>query len=329
MKLFILIILLFSVGLVEGQEFDYTINSYVDEYNELIDPVSLNNNEIWFLPDYTIPLPFDFLFFQTHIDTLFFFPEGAGCILSDSQIEGGIHRLIIPFGSSLIDRGFGSGSSQSPLSYEVTGNPGDQIFKIQWGNAGFLNEYDALGTLNDYINFQLWLYEADGRIDVRYGTYSITHPELAFIEGTGPSVGLIPEYDYTFDLISDSSIWLINTPENPDLIYSGELEFLDYMTQPDWVFEFSNLTTSAPAIENGVMSISPNPVIDQMYLRSTNNNINTYFRVSIYNSVGFLVTKQNIRINEPCNVGFLPKGVYFCVIKDNRGHMEFSKLIKL
>jgi hypothetical protein len=64
MKLFILIILLFSVGLVKGHEFDYTINSYVGEYNELIDPVSLNNNEIWVLPDYTIPLPFDFLFFK-------------------------------------------------------------------------------------------------------------------------------------------------------------------------------------------------------------------------------------------------------------------------
>jgi hypothetical protein len=63
--------------------------------------------------------------------------------------------LIIPFGSSLIDRGFGSGNSQSPLSYQVTGNSGDQIFKIQWENAGFLNEYDALGTLNDYINFQI------------------------------------------------------------------------------------------------------------------------------------------------------------------------------
>jgi hypothetical protein len=165
---------------------------------------------------------------------------------------------------------------------------------------------------------------------VRYGTYSITHPELAFIEGTGPSVGLIPEYDYTFDLISDSSLWLINTPENPDLIYSGELEFLDYMTQHDWVFEFSNLTTSAPAIENGVMlSLSPNPYIDQVILRSTYDEFNNSFQLLIYDSIGFLTTKQNIKINEPCDIGFLPKGVYICLIQGNRGYNKIIKLIKI
>ena len=42
--------------------------------------------------------------------------------------------------------------------------PGRRVLKIEWKNAGIYEEYYDDKVSNDYINFQLWLYEGTNDI---------------------------------------------------------------------------------------------------------------------------------------------------------------------
>lgn len=102
----------------------YSFQATTVPYADLVNPISLNNGEVWEMPDYTIPIGFDFWYFYEYIDTLYFFPESTA-MFSTSNEEGGFHKLLIPFGAILIDRGYGTSQSLSPLSYELSGEPGN------------------------------------------------------------------------------------------------------------------------------------------------------------------------------------------------------------
>lgn len=292
--------------------------------------MSLNNGEVWYIPDFTVPLTFDFLYFDTLIDTFYFFEEGYASILTDSNTPTGLHKLIIPFGAALIDRGFGTSTSHSPLSYEVTEEESGRILKIQWKNAGFFNEYDALGSLNDYINFQLWLYESDGKIEIRFGPNSITNPDLIFLNGTGPSVGLIPSYDIVFDIMSDQSIWIENTPYDPDLVYSDEIVSMSSMATDDLIFSFSNLLVSTASITiDREISIKVNPVESTLCFTSKDKDYDAY-NLYIYNDQGDIVLSEKGFIQKPFNVAFLSAGLYICKLVNTHDHTTtMLKFIKV
>lgn len=331
LKLFLLQLFLVLMSIMaKGQVSEYTLITYSTQYEELQNPVSLNNGEVWYMPNYTVPLTFDFLYFDTLIDTLYFFEEGFASILTDSNTPIGMHKLIIPFGAALIDRGFGTNTSQSSLSYEVTEEESGKIIKIQWKNAGFYNEYDALGSLNDYINFQLWLYESEGKIDIRYGPNSITHPDLIFLNGTGPSVGLIPSYDIVFDIMSDRSIWINNTPYDPELVYSDEIISMSSMTSDDFIFSFSNLLVSTSSIIiDREIGIKVNPVQTSLCFTYKDIDSDTY-NLSIYNNQGMIVLFEQSLLQNSFNVAFLDAGLYICKLVNTQDHTTtMLKFIKV
>ena len=334
----VMCVLLLNIYLIGfSQPNSYTITTFSEVYADIENPVSLNNGEVWENPEYTIPLGFDFLFFDQYIDTLYFFFEGAGCILSDLNQEGGNHKLIIPFGSSLLDRGYESGISQSPLSYSISGVEGGKIAKIEWKNAGFYGEYDVYATQNDYVNFQLWLYEAEGKIEVRFGSRSIAHPEVAFVEN-GPAVSLIPAYDYWFDMISPLSVWLINDPYGPEIINSADFQFLDFMPPLNYIYQFTNLVSSTVTIEAEQIVIYPNPVKDYMYFRDTEKSgtfaitsIATAGKhmIHIYNTAGTKMLEKEIYLNERINIESLPSGLYYISLIGDNGEVRSFKVCKI
>ena len=75
-----------------------------------------------------------------------------------------------PFGGYLLDEKT-SPTDSSSLSYLITGNPGQQVLKIQWKNAGFKQWYSTSDPA-DFADFQVGLYEDGARIDVRFGPSS-------------------------------------------------------------------------------------------------------------------------------------------------------------
>ncbi|MEZ4800124.1 MAG: hypothetical protein R2809_10190 [Flavobacteriales bacterium] len=58
----------------------------------------------------------------------------------------------------------------SEINYQVDGEEGSRIVKVEWKNVGFYDEFAANGTFNNITNFQLWIYETDNSFDFRFRT---------------------------------------------------------------------------------------------------------------------------------------------------------------
>lgn len=103
--------------------------------------------------------------------------------------------VIHPSLAILVDRQrMVDGTEVSDISYKLEGNEGERILKLQWRNWGFLNEIIDDNVSEDFINFQFWLYEENGIMELHYGPSNITQPELDFgygIETLGSPVGII------------------------------------------------------------------------------------------------------------------------------------------
>jgi hypothetical protein len=110
-----------------------------------------------------------------------YFGMGLGGLVSsviDPNFEA--DYAILPFEADLIDRGELTGISQSPISYKMEGNAGSRILKIEWKNAGFVGEIGELGTLNDYVNFQVWLFEGSNDVEMHYGPNMVLNPAISY-----------------------------------------------------------------------------------------------------------------------------------------------------
>ena len=89
------------------------------------------------------------------------------------------------FGAELTPRKDG----KSFIAQTTEGNSPNRIFKIEWGNLGFL--YDTLGF--DSVSYQVWFYEGSGVIEYHYGPSSVNNP-FSWDGEVGPYVYLI-DYD--------------------------------------------------------------------------------------------------------------------------------------
>lgn len=188
--------LLLALGaqLLSAQTNIYNFEVDNQPWEPLQNSVNLLPGEVWDDPELAIPIGFPFSYFGKTQDSLFQIDLGAGFVFEQSHIEGpeGVPiPLIFPYISDIIDRGDITGVSQSPISYLVDGAPGERIFKLEYLNAGFFEDF----TGDDFVNFQLWLHEATGIIEVRFGPRQITNFEEVHFDWGGPSVFLIDGYE--------------------------------------------------------------------------------------------------------------------------------------
>ena len=168
----------------------YTFVLSSGTYTDLTNATSLNNNQLWDDPDYVIPIGFPFKLYNELLDSLYF-EEGMGAGLTGPlDTNFGFEHYIATFEADIIDRGDLTGISKSPISYKVEGSSPNRILKVEWKNVGFFDEGDSLGTLNDYISFQLWLYEGSNNIEFHYGPSNIANPLIDYEGETGAYIGL-------------------------------------------------------------------------------------------------------------------------------------------
>ncbi len=328
MKTTIVLMLLFNLWTLcaSGQIYSFSTSNRI--YTALEDPISLNNGIPWVSPDYIIPIGFDFNFFSSTIDTLFFVPDQGGSLLSSSNAEDGIHQLINPFGAVLIDRGFTTPNSLSPISYQLTGDAPSRILKVEWGNCGFYYDLEDDGESSDYINFQLWLYESNGTIEIHYGPHKITQLYLAYNFEPGPQVNLIPAYYVEQDSISTLSLWLYGVATNPNMVTSGFPFFLEGNIPVNKVFRFKNIYSKVGELDESTISINPNPCSDYFFIEKQ-NGLHSKLDVFIYNAAGVLVYKKSIGPNN-AKVDFtsFKPGVYMVEIR-NKEATSRKKIIKI
>jgi hypothetical protein len=194
------------------QSFIYTLATFTDTYTELTGATSLNNGEIWDDPTYIMPMAFPFMINNNAVTELEFY--GGGSLMRAPTPDPLVYNYIFPFEADLIDRGANGATSLSPISYKVEGTPGSRIQKVEFKNAGSYNEMDAQGTLDMFVNFQMWLFEGSNKIEYHFGPSFVNDPNL-FYDGSGPISGTA-DYDETNDIITNAH-FIIGPAANPSL----------------------------------------------------------------------------------------------------------------
>ena len=168
-------------------EFTYTLTVLNEPYVELTGATSLNNGDIWDDPSYFASIGFPFEINGHPVSSLTF--AGVGSLFVANVTDPDIVTGLFPYENDILDRGYVSGVSESPISYKVEGTAPNRIFKLEIKNAGSYYEYEAFGTTDMFFNHQLWLYEGSNQIEFRYGPSSIDDPGIWYADG-GAFVGL-------------------------------------------------------------------------------------------------------------------------------------------
>lgn len=170
-----------------GQPDGKVFTIYNQAYSDLINDTIITTQG-WDDFDGSVPLGFNFSLMGRSADTLLFnqdFNTGA-----DLLVGSGDTVNIISFFTDFIDRSTISGNQPSTVSYKTDGTGNNKIAKVQWKNLGFWGEGNAMGTLDDSVNFQLWIYEGSNTIEVHYGKSSIQTPYTDLFEYEKPVFGM-------------------------------------------------------------------------------------------------------------------------------------------
>ncbi len=212
---------------------NYTLTTFSEPYNDLTGATSINNGEIWDEPDYIVPLPFPFTLLGTDVTYLEFY--GSGSLMRAPTEDPNVDAYVFSFETDLVDRGSFGSVSLSPISYKSTGTVGNHILKIEFKNAGSYYEMDENGTLDMFINFQLWLFEGSNKIEFHFGNSSINDPSVFYGGDIGAGLG-VTNYNETDDIISNPH-FLVGQPSNPTL--SANVSFLNGTPSNGTVYRLS------------------------------------------------------------------------------------------
>lgn len=163
--------------------FDYTFTPSTDLYENLQNPTILTNGVVWDEETFLLPLGFTFYVGNKGFDTVAI--NANGYLTFVNNVVSETYAAMIFGNVDLQDRGAGTVTAKSPISYQIDGNMGSQVVKIQYKNAGFFD-----GISSDSVSFQVWIYENLDKIEYRFGGVSISNPTLVFQGNTGAICGL-------------------------------------------------------------------------------------------------------------------------------------------
>lgn len=299
---------------------DYSFSTTTGTYENLIGAVSINNNQLWDDPEYTIPIGFNFQLYNSTLDSVYFGSGEGGLVSSKRDSDSKADYLIIPFETDLIDRGDISEISQSPISYKLVGSAGNRILKIEWKNAGFFDEEGS--ELNDYINFQLWLYEGSNNIEIHFGANKITNSSLNYFGETGAVIGLSDSDQSNTYLLSES-------PSNPTMT-DESIAYLNGTPPDGTVYKFSKNSTGINFNEsnNYDVRVYPNPFHQYATFKVNNSNIH-HAELKVIDIFGRVIkTIDNIQTNEiTLNRDNLVNGIYFYQLTEKAKTIATGKFI--
>jgi len=296
----------------------YTLTTTTASFSLLTGAISLSNNTPWDDPTFIIPLPFTFNVQGEQVDSLVM--DGLGGNLLGIRNGATTVTIIAPFDVDLIDRGYDSSISLSPISYKVDGSAGSRILKVEWKDAGSYAEYaDSGGVLNMYISFQAWIYEGSNIIEYRYGTNTINNPSLFYDGDDGAFIGTA---------IVDGAAAvanLLNGPvANPSL--SMLLESITGTPASGTLYRLTPLGGTSSVSENNLahkMKAWPNPVTDVLNLELKNEQ---QARIALYNLQGQKVKQQLLtESRSSLDLSDLPAGAYLIRMEGQAGSMRIIK----
>jgi len=329
----ILILLITSVLFTRLNAQRYVLTTSTSTYTELTNATSLTQGSTWDDPAYSVPIGFEFTFYDTSYSSIYFDPQGLGCELTFSETNTGISGNIYSFGADLIDRAYNldldelEAGGLSEISYKTEGTTGFRILKIEWKNAGFYSDIDEDGVSTDYVNVQLWLYELTGAIEIHLGPSSISNFILSFDGAPGPFIGLLESYNYdTYEL--EAQVELLSGPAaNPSLVLSDDIydTFITGIPTDGSVYVLNQIVIgSSYSLEKSKFEtvLYPNPTLGNVKIQTSLQN----YSATLINTQGEIVLTIP---NSPKSLDLSPLalGVYLIQLKSKSGTVT-KRLVK-
>lgn len=320
--------LLFLATCALQAQYELTVLS--ETYENLEGATSLNNGEVWDAPAFTIPIGFDFQLGPENIDTIFMSDDNtAGLLTTVLDVDEAPFGAFAPVLQDIVDRGLNTGVSQSPLSFLVEGVAGSRIFKLEWNNVGFFDD----NGLQDFMNFQLWLYEEGSIIEYRYGPNEINNPSDSLEDLGGLQIALFPFLPAGVEgSLEEDAYILSGDPASPEFITlsttddidDAEFTALEGVVPDGTVYRFSSdaLSLQKQRINHINILVYPNPTSDFFNV----DHKGLAHDLEIYNVSGQRITNVSSS-NNSYNISALSKGVYFVKIQSALGVVT-KRLIK-
>jgi len=282
---------------------------------------------LWDDPSFAIPIGFDFEVYGQNYSTIYTSEiANGGALTFQSNVKSNysIYSILSPIIQDILDKGTFNNSNQSlsPISYVVEGNASNRVIKIEYKNVGFWGDT----TENDYMDFQVWLYENDNSIEYRYGPNSINNPTESYEGRTGPMVLFYPSVNViNSGSFNEDGYFLMDDPVNPTVIVANdntpEPQNTIVGTIPEGtVYRFDPEYLAVSNTNQMAVSVYPNPTQDIIYLQNPKQED---FSASLYDVLG---NKMKIQMqSEQMNLSSLASGTYFLNLKFKAA----SKTIKL
>jgi hypothetical protein len=316
MKLFCASIFLFF-SIWSSAQFPYTISTFTSPYTELQDASVITSAVNW--DDFSVPatVPFSFEFFGLPINQ--FAVADPGCLLLGFVNDSTAYT----FSPLFADVRNASGEELvSQVANATDGAPGNQIFKVEWKNAGLY--YDTLG--NDRINMQLWIYESDMSIEFRYGVCSIAD-SASYGTFNGPA-GIAFE-GLNINNGSALNLWVINgnpsSPQVDNLLSLADIatfqNFFNTIPENNLVIRFSPLVTSTQE-QIAFAPFSVYPTLAKDHLMIANPGGSASFVVCDLSGKQVLSGLLREGMNR-LNIEHVESGIYFVKRNEFPGAIKF------
>lgn len=171
-------------------QFPYVGSDFTAPYADLDNPTTLDIEAGWDDPELTFTLPFVFYFAGAPMTELNLGGVGEMVYAFD---ENGLISVLWPLNIDVMDVNYQLEEEFSTIRHQVDGTAPDRIFKMEWNNVGLYEELTYLETADVRMNYQMWLYEADGMIEFRFGPGSFGEEWLNEYNLTS---GIITDLDY-------------------------------------------------------------------------------------------------------------------------------------
>jgi hypothetical protein len=233
--------------------------------------------------------------------------------------------LLMPVLEDICDVGMSTGTSGSPISYRLDGEPGSQIFKLEWSNVGFYSEYAESNTNFNTFSFQLWLHEGSNIIEYRFGPSAIKGGN--FFQFGGPMSAIAEDFANGQKNAWQNLWYTSNDPANPTIELMDPNDFMSVvpltgLPASGTVYHFAPLFVGTEEIETVGLNIFPTWADETIWIQT---GTNTTIVADVIDLSGKRVMQESIQSPmHQINVSALPTGVYFIRI-EGLGIKKFVK----
>lgn len=310
------IILLASVGHLTAQSLNtvnYTFTKAAATYSNVTGATALNDGG-------SIPIGFPFYHYGIRFDTLYATMEGYIGLTSEINNCASTLGAFVAFCD--VDPNFGD----SGIKYRLTGIAGSRMLVIEWRNVAI--DFPGTANNNDYVNFQIALFEGSNKIEYRYGPQVITDLNADLQGYDGPQV--FHEIS-SFITFQTRNMWLYFSAASPSVLtdFTGADDNIVGAPANGTIYRFTpSAATGLSDFAKEQVAVYPNPATGLFKFKTPAEGL---FDLVIQDQTGKVVYTENDMHHTDnevtVNCSQWATGVYYALIK-SEGNVFTEKVIK-